>query len=136
MRRIFVYGTFLRGKANHAVLERLGARFVCTAQTSSRRTLVDLGPYPAMLPIDVNRDRTPVHGELYDLPESSLAALDEFEGCPDLYRRERVTLDAGEAETYVLARKPPKTSRVIESGRYADRGVVLVESARDETLED
>jgi gamma-glutamylaminecyclotransferase len=136
MRRVFVYGTFLRGKANHAVLTRLGARFVCAARTSSPRTLVDLGPYPAMLPADASRDRSAVHGELYEIDEAALASLDEFEGCPDLYRRERITLDAGEAETYVFARRRPKTATMISSGRYEPTGTVLDESARDEDLGD
>lgn len=136
MRRVFVYGTFLRGKANHAVLTRLGARFVSSAQTSSPRTLVDLGPYPAMLPEDATSDRAPVHGELYEIDDDAIVALDDFEGCPDLYRRERIVLDAGEAETYVFARRLPKTARVIVSGRYEPSGVVLRDSARDEDLGD
>ncbi len=131
MHRVFVYGTFLRGKANHAVLERLGARLVATARTTAPRTLVDLGPYPAMLPA-AERDRTPVHGEIYDVDDAALAALDEFEGCPDLYRRERVALEDGEAWAYVFAREPPRGARVIASGRYEADGVVLDSGARDE----
>jgi len=34
-----------------------------------------------------------VTGELYEVEEASLEVLDVFEGCPDLYRRERIALD-------------------------------------------
>jgi gamma-glutamylaminecyclotransferase len=124
MERVFVYGTFLRGKANHSVLDRLGARFVGDAYTATPRTLLDLGPYPAMLPAE-RSDRVPVHGEVYEVDERALEALDAFEGCPDLYRRERVALEAGsDAWTYVLARAAPRDACVIVSGRYEGSGVV------------
>jgi gamma-glutamylaminecyclotransferase len=122
MERVFVYGTLLRGNVSHDVLARLGARFAGATRTSAARTLVDLGPYPAMLPAS-DRDRVPVHGEVYEVAAAALDVLDAFEGCPDLYRRERVGLETetGEAWTYVLAHAPPSAARVIASGRYDDR---------------
>jgi len=134
---VFVYGTLMRGQPNHRVLVDAGARFVAAAETAEPRTLVDLGPYPALLPRHAARDATRVTGELYEIDEEALAVLDEFEGCPDLYTRERIglTTETGptEAWTYVFARPVPRHARVIAGGRYAGGGLVLVEGAREAT---
>jgi gamma-glutamylcyclotransferase (GGCT)/AIG2-like uncharacterized protein YtfP len=136
MAHVFVYGTFLRGGANHAFFLGLGSRFVRVALTEEPRTLVDLGPYPALLPRDVARDATRVHGEVYEMPDASLAELDAFEGTPDLYRRETIALDGGtSAFTYVFARALPKRARVIADGRYASAGTLLEEGAKASQVE-
>ncbi|WP_146653933.1 gamma-glutamylcyclotransferase family protein [Labilithrix luteola] len=131
--RIFVYGTLMRDAANHRVLVDLGARFVATARTLAPRTLVDLGPYPALL-----RDAqgpSAVHGEVWTLAEPALAPLDAFEGCPTLYVRELVELsiDGSTDEesfvesvwTYVFARPAPTSAKVIFEGKYRAKGHVL-----------
>jgi gamma-glutamylcyclotransferase (GGCT)/AIG2-like uncharacterized protein YtfP len=130
---VFVYGTLMRHGANHHVLRRLGGRFVTTAQTREPRVLVDLGPYPALLP-ESAAATVPVFGEVWELDPSALEPLDEFEGCPDLYTRERIALvdPAGseiEAFTYVIAGPLPKAARVIETGRYTAGGTVLPDGA-------
>jgi gamma-glutamylcyclotransferase (GGCT)/AIG2-like uncharacterized protein YtfP len=133
---VFVYGTLMRGTANHDVLARTGARFVGDARTTTTRTLVDLGPYPALLPFDRARDAgaTPVTGELFEIEAAALETLDAFEGTPSLFRRETiaVVLDGAvigvrersdresviDAYVYVLAREMPAGARVIGGGRY------------------
>jgi gamma-glutamylcyclotransferase (GGCT)/AIG2-like uncharacterized protein YtfP len=140
MTHVFVYGTLMRGGANHAVLLRLGARYLAAARTKTGRVLVDLGPYPALLPSDRLRDELApnVHGELYVLDDASLPSLDAFEGCPSLYARERIDLvvDGGaiEAWVYVLARDVPKRARVVATGRYESGGVVLEDGAGESDL--
>jgi gamma-glutamylcyclotransferase (GGCT)/AIG2-like uncharacterized protein YtfP len=139
---VFVYGTLMRGGANHAVLLRLGARYVAAARTARGRTLVDLGPYPALLPLDDGRDAVApnVHGEVFALEESELATLDEFEGVPSLYLRESIDLvtDAGAASafTYVFAKKTPKSAQPVATGRYVKVGSLLVEGAKESQLEE
>jgi len=111
--RLFVYGTLKRSAPNHHVLARAGARFERHATTEPAYDLVDLGPYPAML------DGGPlaVHGEVWAVDD--VAALDRFEGAPDLYRRTAVRLDDGTlAEAYVWARELPRGARRIPSGAY------------------
>jgi len=138
--RVFVYGTLMREHPNHRVLAELDARCIGEATTATPRTLVDLGPYPALLPADAARDSSAccVAGELYELDDAKLDVLDSFEGCPDLYTRERVLLEhAGtptEAWTYVLAMAAPAHAVVVLTGRYAGGGVVLRVDAR-ETLD-
>ncbi|CAN5922901.1 hypothetical protein BH11MYX4_BH11MYX4_44740 [soil metagenome] len=138
--RVFVYGTLMRGHANHRVLVELDASRLGEARTAAPRTLVDLGPYPALLPADPARDAgagagavsVSVSGELFEVDEAALEILDVFEGCPDLYVRERIALEgAGEAWTYVLARPIPRHAVVLAQGRYRGGGVALEKDARE-----
>lgn len=140
--RVFVYGTLMHEQPNHRVLVELGARRVGAARTLAPRTLIDLGPYPALLPADVSlHDATPcrVEGELYAIDATNMSALDAFEGCPDLYRRERIAVEQdgpepgaeAEAWTYVLARTPPRDAVHVTTGRYAGGGIVLRVDARE-----
>lgn len=108
---VFVYGTLLRGERNHRALD--GASFMYSTHTSAGRTLVDLGPYPALLPADAMRDagRAPIPGEVFRVDDDHLARLDAFEGRQ--YRREPIALRRGRAETYVLRVAVPAGARVI-----------------------
>jgi gamma-glutamylaminecyclotransferase len=136
---VFVYGTLMRAGANHAVLERLGSAFVGAAFTRDPRTLVDLGPYPALLP-ESDAPSAPVHGEVWELDDSALRELDAFEGCPELYVRERIAvrMDAGderEAFVYVFARRPPARAQILTTGRYSAAGTRLPHGASPAQIE-
>jgi gamma-glutamylcyclotransferase (GGCT)/AIG2-like uncharacterized protein YtfP len=136
---VFFYGTLMRMGANHRVLIELGARFVTEAKTCSPRVLVDLGPYPALLPDGTLEGACCVAGEVFEIDEAMLGALDEFEGVPLLYTRESIALEASDgraltAFVYVLARRPPARARPIADGRYRGRGVVLEDGASPEQL--
>lgn len=143
---VFVYGTLMRAGANHAVLLRLGSVFVGTARTREPRTLVDLGPYPALLPARSGSSppASCIEGEVWEIDDGALRELDAFEGCPELYRRVRIALVTDdradvephvEAFAYELARRPPAHARVITSGRYAATGTVLPDGATPEQIE-
>ncbi len=143
MAHLFVYGTLKRDGANHRVLEALGARLVGRARTVTSRTLVDLGPYPALLAVDAERDAAggPVHGEVFAIDDGAIGSVDAFEGVPELYRREpvRVVLEDGatlDAFTYVFARPTPKSARVIASGTYDWTGRVLEDGAHPDQVDD
>jgi len=138
---VFVYGTLMRAGANHAVLARLGSTFRCAARTRERRTLVDLGPYPALLPVRraARPPATCIEGEVWEIDDDALRELDAFEGCPELYTRERIGLVSADGEelevfVYTLAIRPPRHARVIASGRYAAAGTTLPEGASPEQL--
>ena len=139
---VFVYGTLMRGGANHPVLVRLGARYVAAARTARGRTLVDLGPYPALLPLDAARDAVApnVHGEVFALDDAMLPELDAFEGVPTLYVRESIDLvtDEGEATafTYVFAKKTPKSAQPVTTGRYVKVGSILEHGAKEDQLDE
>jgi gamma-glutamylaminecyclotransferase len=112
---VFVYGTLLSGEPNHARLR--GARLVAATRTEPRYTLVSLGPYPAL----IEGGTTSVTGEVYDVDEALLSALDRFEGVPSLYRRTAVRLlGGGVAQAYALAGGGGKKAALIPGGDWRE----------------
>ncbi|MGH7295035.1 MAG: gamma-glutamylcyclotransferase family protein [Polyangiaceae bacterium] len=62
---------------------------------------------------------TSVTGELYDVDERTLGAVDRLEGHPHFYRRAPVHLLGGDAaQGYLLAQPPRGQAPVIESGDW------------------
>jgi gamma-glutamylaminecyclotransferase len=74
--RLFIYGSLLHDCHNHIRL--LGAAPVGPARTAARYRLLDLVDYPGL----AEHGGTAVMGELYDVDDKLLAALDLFEGVP------------------------------------------------------
>jgi gamma-glutamylaminecyclotransferase len=100
---LFVYGTLKRGQRNHRLLA--DQRFVGPAVTAPAFRLFDLGPHPAMVR---DADGGAVRGELFAVSECCLGELDEFEGVPDLFDRERIGLaDGTTAWAYLYVRPIP-----------------------------
>jgi gamma-glutamylcyclotransferase (GGCT)/AIG2-like uncharacterized protein YtfP len=98
LHRLFVYGTLMRGEANAHLMS--AARFVGEARTVTAYQLRLLEGYPALLP----GGRTAVRGEIHLVDTRLLAALDDFEGHPSLFRRQAVNLaGGGQAEAYLFA---------------------------------
>jgi gamma-glutamylcyclotransferase (GGCT)/AIG2-like uncharacterized protein YtfP len=106
-RRVFVYGSLLRGEAHHGRLA--GATFLGDARTEAAFELYDLGEYPAL----VEGGSIAVVGELYAVPPRVLLELDAFEEHPHVYRRAAIRLEHGErAHAYLfpaalVAARPP-----------------------------
>jgi len=98
---LFVYGSLMRGEANHHLLGAAAdGTFAGAARTEPRFELIDLGPYPGM----VGGGRHSVAGELYRVAAAVLEALDEFEGHPGYFRRTTIRLaDGRAAEAYLVA---------------------------------
>jgi gamma-glutamylaminecyclotransferase len=115
-RLLFVYGTLMRGELNHALLA--GASFRGPGRTLPRFELVDLDAYPAM----VSGGSAAVAGELYEVDDAVLAAVDELEDHPHLYRRRRVRLAGGGwAEAYLMSREATAGLPRIPSGDWNRR---------------
>jgi gamma-glutamylcyclotransferase (GGCT)/AIG2-like uncharacterized protein YtfP len=99
---LFVYGSLKRGGRHHA--ELAGARFVGEAETAPGHALTVLGEYLALVRTSGGgagevgagageaqpSDR--VQGELFEVADVCLPALDEFEGHG--YERAKVALSA------------------------------------------
>jgi gamma-glutamylcyclotransferase (GGCT)/AIG2-like uncharacterized protein YtfP len=83
--RLFVYGSLKRGGRHHAELQ--GAPFLGEAETLPGHAVIQLGDYPALV---ASAGPGVVAGELFEVPESLLPALDEFEG--DAYVRQNVAV--------------------------------------------
>lgn len=113
MRRIFVYGTLLRGESNHHLL--MDARFLGAALTEPVFSLFDLGGFPAMSP----QGCTSIVGEVYEVSQEVLVAIDRLEGNPNWYTRTAITLVGGmTAETYVMKPNQVEGRPLIHSGNW------------------
>jgi gamma-glutamylcyclotransferase (GGCT)/AIG2-like uncharacterized protein YtfP len=114
--RIFVYGTLLRGEANHHLLT--GSEWVGPARTKPEYFLVDLGAYPAM----VAGGQCAVWGEIYAVDVLILRRVDRLEGHPSFYIRTAIELEDGsQAETYVLSKDQIHGGKLIASGDWRAR---------------
>lgn len=111
MHRVFVYGTLKRGFPNHHFMN--GATFVGTGATVEAYPLVVGGQFftPYLLPEPGVGQR--IRGELWDVPDAMLPALDDLESVhlPNGYRRQQITIepdgggDQGAAWTYFRERR-------------------------------
>ncbi|MCZ7583327.1 MAG: gamma-glutamylcyclotransferase [Deltaproteobacteria bacterium] len=112
---LFVYGTLKRGQRNHFLMRE--ARFLGEAVTAPLYTLLNLGPFPGMVP----GGTTAVHGELYEVGRELLARLDRHEGVPRLYIRGVVWLEnRAWAESYLLVDFDRiRMGRASESGEWS-----------------
>lgn len=114
--RVFVYGTLLAGEPNHRVLA--GARLVAEGRTQPAFELRDLGPFPGL----VHGGGHAVVGEVYEVDDATLAALDRLEGHPRFYRRTTVSLADGEQVwTYLLGPEQVEGRPIIRSGSWRAR---------------
>lgn len=110
--KIFVYGTLKKGFRNH---DRFCGNAISIEPATVNGKLYDTGwGFPAMQLSD-NPDDI-VHGEIINLPEADLPAIDRLEGVPRLYQRVEV-MAVSEAGTesaaycYVMEHLPPGAIR-------------------------
>jgi gamma-glutamylaminecyclotransferase len=82
---VFTYGTLKRGYGNHRLLT--DARFVNHAMTYAPFHVVCVG-FPVAFKSGPDMRR--VIGEVYEVTDEQLARLDQLEGVPRHYQRERV----------------------------------------------
>lgn len=114
--RLFVYGSLLRGERDHELLDQ--AVFVGPAKTAARYTLVDLGPYPALL----ENGRSSIVGELYVVDRKQRFVLDVKKECPVLFHRIEVELEDGSrAEAYAMRDEQVRGKRRLPRGDWRER---------------
>ena len=123
VRRLFVYGTLMKGQSRHSTITHHIANQGIKASTKG--ALYNLGDYPGMRCSDSGT----VHGELYEMDEVflTLQSLDRVEGfygfqSPNsLFRRTLIQVEVnGEivwAWSYFYAQEPDLSDR-IESGDW------------------
>jgi gamma-glutamylcyclotransferase (GGCT)/AIG2-like uncharacterized protein YtfP len=111
--RLFVYGTLKRGFVREDLMA--GAILEERATTQCGYALHDLGDYPAL----VAATEGTVVGEVYSVDPEHLDALDRYEGCPELYRRESILLqDGSRAEAYVMSADRVRGHPRIDGGEF------------------
>jgi gamma-glutamylcyclotransferase (GGCT)/AIG2-like uncharacterized protein YtfP len=86
---LFVYGTLQRGQRNEHLLR--GQTFLRTAPTLPRYRLYDAGEYPGLVEDDAAGQA--IWGELWEIDEQLLPALDALEGVPVLYERRIIAVE-------------------------------------------
>lgn len=96
---VFVYGTLKKGFHNHSLLRR--SLYLGEYTTLSQHKMISLGGFPGV----IHRGGvTHIKGEVYDvICEDDRIALDNLEGVPHFYRKERVITNFGPAWMYVLS---------------------------------
>ncbi len=111
--RLFVYGTLMRGEPNAEALT--GSTYIGAAATVAAYRLVALAGYPGLLP----GGDTSVKGELYLVDPQLLAAMDELEDCPALFKLAEVQLaGGGSAQAYVATDPGATTAPTIPGGDW------------------
>ena len=95
MQQVFVYGTLKQGGQLHRALEE--SEFIGEAVTDPEFTMINLGWYPGVLHVG----ETKIHGEVFNIDDDTLKALDRIEGYPSLYDRKFVNTSLGEAIMYI-----------------------------------
>lgn len=130
LHRVFVYGTLKRGFPNHHYMD--GATFIGTGRTVEAYPLVVGGQFftPYLMPEPGVGHR--VRGELWDVPEAMMPALDELEGVhlPNGYRRQLIRVEPDgcgalcEAWTYARERRYITIIHSTDLDDYQDRRYV------------
>jgi gamma-glutamylcyclotransferase (GGCT)/AIG2-like uncharacterized protein YtfP len=113
---LFVYDTLRQGEPLHAQLGE--SRFIAVASTLPVFSLVDLGPYAALL----RGGSTAVVGELYSVSLQTRRHLDVERQVPLLFNREKVQLaDGSEADAYILPADKARGRRRLAHGDWKKR---------------
>ncbi len=104
MPRLFIYGTLRRDRSQHHRLQ--DQRFVGEAVTVPEFRLLNLGWYPGLARVPLLQEGRSIWGEIWEVDDACLQALDVFEG--DEYERTRIQVSATNGvqpvliEAYVL----------------------------------
>jgi gamma-glutamylcyclotransferase (GGCT)/AIG2-like uncharacterized protein YtfP len=97
MIRLFTYGTLKKGFHNAFYLR--DAHFLGEFSTDSLYSMYNFGNYPAVS----EYGKTSIVGEVYEISEAQLLAIDRLEWCPNFYQRVRIETSFGEAWMYVVS---------------------------------
>ena len=109
--RVFVYGTLLRGEANHHLLA--GAAFLGRHRTAACFALLRVGACPGA----VRGGGSAIRGEVFRVDSAGLRRLDRLEEYPRLYDRELIPTPYGRAWCY-LYRGSRRDRLVIRGGDW------------------
>jgi gamma-glutamylcyclotransferase (GGCT)/AIG2-like uncharacterized protein YtfP len=104
MKWLFVYGSLRRGQENHPYLA--DQRFLGEAVTQPCYRLIQWAGYPALVTAENHQETQSIAGEVWEVTDECLAALDALEEVPHLYVRRPVRLAGSwpqEVEAYFLS---------------------------------
>lgn len=115
MPKLFVYGTLMRGQKNYYVM--CSAEFLTEAKLTGFE-LYDFPEkgYPGIYVSTTPTPTAPIYGEIYDVSEALIEALDRFE---EEYERTTVVYEDEEINIYIC-KLDRKSGVFVASGKYAD----------------
>ena len=96
--RLFIYGTLKRGQVNHHLLAE--ESYLGPATTLPRFRLLNLGWYPG-LALCEDKGRA-IEGELWEVSDACLEALDAYEGSEYERRMIEVQPETSDVQAYIL----------------------------------
>jgi len=109
MIRVFTYGTLKKGHGNHRLFEMANAKFIGRDSITGHYTLKNMGGFPGAMPLlpddDKERPTIQIKGEVWALEPEGLAAVDQLEGHPNFYRREKKWTD-GKKRAWMYSLNP------------------------------
>jgi gamma-glutamylcyclotransferase (GGCT)/AIG2-like uncharacterized protein YtfP len=115
--KVFVYGTLMRGQANHALMG--SAIYEGKYKTDNRWGLINIGAFPALVPHVLA-----VEGEVFTVDKETLALLDRLEGVAGgMYKRRYIYVfdeDGVRDEVYAYIWGTVMASNQIRVARWSD----------------
>jgi len=111
--RVLVYGTLKSEGTNHALMEKIRAKFIGFDSTSGAIKLKDLGPFPAVFDQSAEEikkckgEYNDVRGEVYMMDEEALAHLDFYEGHPNFFERRKLWTNMYKKRVWVYFMRIP-----------------------------
>lgn len=117
MNRVAVYGTLRMGMGNHYLLK--DSKYLCS--TSVRGKMYSLGGFPCVVlskNLETDYDSY-VYCEVYLVDDETLGQLDQLEGYPGWYDRDKVVTPFGGAYIYHF-KEPPITSDYVPGGDWVE----------------
>ena len=106
-RRVFVYGTLMRGQRNDHYMQ--GARFLGRHRTEDIYSMFEFGGFPAVCA----DGRHAIEGELYLVSGRQFKRLDELEFYPHFYQRIEIPTRYGDAWMYTVRVEQCRGKRLI-----------------------
>ena len=88
--QIFVYGTLKKGQCRDHILPSFKSKFIGETKTLPKYRLNHLRAFPG---ITHQENGTAIQGELWEINDECLLALDAIEGHPELFCRDLVELE-------------------------------------------
>ncbi|XP_013395290.1 gamma-glutamylaminecyclotransferase-like isoform X3 [Lingula anatina] len=121
LHRVFVYGTLKRGEPNHHVMtntENGTAKFVGEGKTTESWPLVIASKYNIPFLLHCKGKGQRVLGEVHEIDDKMKAFLDDFEGHPNFYERDRINIEFLTERTGLESGYVPSVGEVIQCETY------------------
>ena len=90
---VFVYGTLKTGEVSESLMRKTGGTLIGEAETIGQYTMYgNSGWFPRVYK---HRVTSPIRGELWSIDADLCVILDNYEGHPEFFKREKVLVVCG-----------------------------------------